>query len=82
VNTPTRDRSVRIGRDPVNDGVQADVAIVNAGVFTADAARSWSDAVAVRGDRIVAVGGSDVTARIGPATEVIDAAGGLVLPRT
>lgn len=62
------------------DGVRADLAIVNAGVFTADAARSWSDAVAVRGDRIVAVGGRDVGARIGPATDVIDAAGGLVLP--
>lgn len=60
--------------------VQADVAIVNAAVFTADAARSWSDAVAVRGHRIIAVGGRDVSARIGPATDVIDAAGGLVLP--
>ena len=62
------------------DGIQADVAIVNTTVFTADAARSWSDAVAVRGDRLIALGGPDVRARIGPDTEVIDAADGLVLP--
>jgi predicted amidohydrolase YtcJ len=40
-----------------------------------------ADAVAVRGDRIVAVGSSDdVRGLVGPATRVVAAGGGLVLP--
>ncbi|MBI4944757.1 MAG: amidohydrolase [Actinobacteria bacterium] len=40
-----------------------------------------ADAVAVRGDRIVVVGAADaVRDLVGPATRVVDAAGGLVLP--
>lgn len=58
----------------------ADIVITGAAVYTVDAARSWSDAVAVRGDRIVAVGAEPATELIGPATRVIDARGGMVLP--
>jgi len=33
-----------------------DVLLVNAKVFTSDSAHPWAEAVAIRGDRIVAVG--------------------------
>ncbi len=39
-----------------------------------------SDAVAVDGDRVVALGSEDVRGLVGPGTRVVDAAGGLVLP--
>jgi predicted amidohydrolase YtcJ len=58
----------------------ADLVITGADVYTVDAARSWSDAVAVRGDRIVAVGAAAVSELIGPRTRVIQADGGMVLP--
>ncbi|MCW3814058.1 amidohydrolase [Micromonospora sp. DR5-3] len=58
----------------------ADLVITGADVYPVDAARSWSDAVAVRGDRIVAVGSEPVSELIGPRTRVIEAAGGMVLP--
>ncbi len=63
---------------PAADG-SADVAFVNGPVYTVDAARSWTDAVAVRGGRIAALGGAAVRPLISPATEVIDLAG-LLLP--
>ncbi len=40
----------------------------------------WATAVAVRGDRIVAVGDDDVAAHVGRTTRVVEAPGGLVLP--
>jgi predicted amidohydrolase YtcJ len=59
----------------------ADLAIVNAAVHTVDDGFPVAEAVAVAGDRIVAVGADDdVRALIGPATEVIDAAGASLLP--
>lgn len=48
-------------------------------VFLADAARGRASAVAVTGGRISAVG-HDVSELIGPATEVIDLAGRLLVP--
>src|SRR5260370_9867105 len=61
-------------------GARADVDFVNGPVYTVDAARSWTDAVAVRGGRIAAVGGGAVRPLIGAGTEVIDLAGKLLLP--
>ncbi|WP_055478264.1 amidohydrolase [Sphaerimonospora mesophila] len=58
----------------------ADLVITGADVYTVDAARSWSDAVAVRGDRIVALGAPAVAELIGPRTRVIEARGKMVLP--
>jgi predicted amidohydrolase YtcJ len=50
-------------------------------VFTCDPERPWADAVAVEGDRIVAVGDDDEIAVLaGPAAETVDATGGVVLP--
>jgi predicted amidohydrolase YtcJ len=57
------------------------LAVVNARVWTADARRPWAEAVAVAGDRIVAVGSSaEVRKLAGASTRVIDAAGGMVVP--
>ncbi|GIH71250.1 amidohydrolase [Sphaerimonospora thailandensis] len=58
----------------------ADLVITGADVYTVDAARSWSDAVAVRGDRIVALGAAAAGELIGPRTRVIESRGGMVLP--
>ena len=58
----------------------ADLVITGADVYRVDAARSWSDAVAVRGDRIVAVGSAEVRELTGPSTSVLDLPGALVLP--
>ncbi len=59
----------------------ADLIIANAKVWTVDTARPTAQAVAVLGDRIVAVGSNaDVDAWRGSNTRVIDAAGKLLLP--
>jgi predicted amidohydrolase YtcJ len=58
----------------------ADLVVTGADVWTADAARSWSDAVAVRGDRVVALGESRVADLIGPRTRVVHRPGGMVVP--
>ena len=61
-------------------GTPADLVFVNGAVYTVDAARSWTDAVAVRGGRITALGGNAVRPLIGPGTEVIDLGARLLLP--
>jgi predicted amidohydrolase YtcJ len=58
----------------------ADLAITGATVRTMDHARPISDAVAVEGGRIAAVGAEDVRAATGPKTEVLDLPGRLVMP--
>jgi predicted amidohydrolase YtcJ len=58
-----------------------DLVVVNGRVFTGVPAQPWSEAVAIRRDRIVAVGGSsDIRAQAAAATRVIDAGGRLVIP--
>ena len=59
----------------------ADLVFTGGPCYTVDAARSWAGAVAVAGGRITAVGRErDVKDLIGPATEVVDLAGKLLLP--
>jgi predicted amidohydrolase YtcJ len=59
----------------------ADLILTNGRVFTADADRPWAQALAVRGERIAAVGDNGaVLARRGPDTRVIDLAGAFVTP--
>lgn len=59
----------------------ADLIITNARVWTGDKARSGAEAIAILGDRIVAVGSNDdANAWHGPKTKIIDAHGKLVLP--
>ncbi|WP_328316069.1 amidohydrolase [Streptomyces sp. NBC_00388] len=58
----------------------ADLVFTGGPVFTPGPARGAAGTVAVRGERIVAVGGSEVRELVGPGTEVIDLAGRLLVP--
>jgi predicted amidohydrolase YtcJ len=59
----------------------ADLVLTNGKVITVDEALPKAEGVAVRGDRIVAIGSSDDVRRFaGPATQLIDLAGRLVIP--
>jgi len=62
-------------------GTSAELVLTGGAVYTVDAARSWAEAVAVRGGRIAYVGTAAGAKRwIGPSTRVIDLAGKMVLP--
>ena len=55
--------------------------VVLGDVYRGDAVRGWSSAIAVRGDRIVALGTrADMSDHIGAATRVVEAPGKVVLP--
>src|SRR5262245_32565710 len=55
--------------------------VVYGRIWTGDSARPWASAVAVRGDRIAAVGDSAEIARlVGPATRILTSGAGLVTP--
>jgi len=59
----------------------ADLVFTRGAVYTVDGARSWAEAVAVSGGRIVFVGTTAAAkAWIGPRTRVLDLAGKMVLP--
>jgi predicted amidohydrolase YtcJ len=67
------------GSAPAPDG--ADLVIRNARIWTGVPESPWASALAIRGDRIVAVGdAAAVDPLIGAATEVIDSPSGMVLP--
>jgi predicted amidohydrolase YtcJ len=60
---------------------KADVVLRNGKIYTADATRSIKQAIAFRGNTILAVGGDqDMAPLTGDGTKVIDLAGKLVLP--
>jgi predicted amidohydrolase YtcJ len=59
----------------------ADLVLTNGRVATVDPAKPTAEALAVRGDRIVAVGTiAEIKAHIGQKTEVIDLAGRFAMP--
>jgi predicted amidohydrolase YtcJ len=59
----------------------ADIVLLNGGIYTVDADRSWSEAAAVADGRIVAVGSNaSVEPMIGPDTEIIDLDGRMAMP--
>jgi predicted amidohydrolase YtcJ len=59
----------------------ADVIVTNARIYTMNPKQKWADAVAIRGEQIVAVGDRKTIDTLrGPATKVIDADQHLVLP--
>jgi len=61
--------------------VPADLVLSGGAIYTVDAARSWAEALAVRGGRIVYVGSDDgAKAFIGPATRIVELGGRFVLP--
>jgi len=58
-----------------------DLILLNGKVFTADPAKPWVEAIAVRGDRIDAIGTTAaLRERAGARTRVIDVAGRVVIP--
>lgn len=68
-------------QDTQTDRQAADWVIVNGLVYSADAQRNQYQAIAVRGDRIVALGDDRTVQQwIGPQTHVHDAQGNTVLP--
>lgn len=59
----------------------AEIALVNATVWTGNPRRPRAEAIAVRGDRILAVGSNvEIRERISTGARIIDAAQALVLP--
>jgi predicted amidohydrolase YtcJ len=64
---------------PANEPIS--LAVVNARVLTGDSRRPWADAVAVRGDRIAAVGSSaEVRKMCVATTRVVDANAQMLIP--
>src|SRR5262245_15306910 len=60
---------------------RADLLLLNGHVYTVDSARPWAEAVAIAGDRIVAVGSTAELRRMaGPQTRVVDLHGSFVVP--
>ena len=60
---------------------QAEIIFVNGSIFSAGMASSQRSGLAVRGGQITAVGAdSDLAGLRGPRTEIVDLAGGLLLP--
>jgi hypothetical protein len=61
--------------------VTPDLVVTNARVFTNDAARPWAEALAIRGERVIAVGTSaELRASVTAATRAVDAGGRVVVP--
>jgi predicted amidohydrolase YtcJ len=57
------------------------IAIVNGVVWTGDPSRPWAEGVALRGDRIAAVGSTvEIRALANSSTRILDARGGMVTP--
>ncbi len=62
-------------------GSAPDTLLVNGKVFTSNPAQPWAQAIAIRGDRIVAVGDSEaITALAGSASRRLDAGGRTIIP--
>lgn len=73
--------TVFVVRAPGAQPPRADLVFINGHVVTVDSQRPEAQAVAVRGDRIVAVGTTDAIRRLaGPQTRTIDLAGRLLIP--
>jgi predicted amidohydrolase YtcJ len=59
----------------------ADTVIVNARIYTVNAKQPWAEALAIRGDKVLAVGSAkEIAVYRGASTKVMDAQGKLVLP--
>lgn len=62
-------------------GPDADLILVNARIWTGDSTRAWAEGLAVRGERLLAVGTTaEARAFKGRATKVVDAGGRFVTP--
>ena len=56
------------------------LAVVNARIWTGDARRPWAEGVAIRGERLAAVGSSAEVRKLAGSARVIDAQGRMVVP--
>jgi len=73
--------SIAAGSPSLVSAQRADLVLVNGKVVTVDSQRPRAEAVAVRGDRLIAVGTSTEIWRLaGPGTRVIDLRGRLLVP--
>jgi predicted amidohydrolase YtcJ len=64
-----------------NTSQTADIIVTNARIYTLNPQQKWAQAIAVRGDKIIAVGErKQVEALRGPSTKMIDAGQRLLLP--
>src|SRR5215468_10281054 len=67
--------------DPQATSPSADILIVHGHVYTSDQAQPWVEAVAIRGNKILAVGkNKDLAKYRGTGTRLIDAGGRMVMP--
>jgi predicted amidohydrolase YtcJ len=65
----------------MSNAQHADLVLTGGRLFTADAAKTWAEALAVKDGRIVAVGGDrDVRSLIGPGTRHVELRGRTVTP--
>jgi predicted amidohydrolase YtcJ len=68
--------SVAVAQNP-----SADTLVINARIYTVNSKQPWAEVLAIRGEKILAVGAAkDIEHYRGPATRVVDAKGYLVLP--
>lgn len=59
----------------------ADLVLINGGIYTVDADRSWAEAAAIRDGVFIAVGSnSEIETLTGPATRIIDLSGKMAVP--
>jgi predicted amidohydrolase YtcJ len=59
----------------------ADLALINGRIWTGNAGQPWAEAMAARGERLIAVGANaEIRSLVSPATRVIDLQGKLALP--
>jgi predicted amidohydrolase YtcJ len=67
--------------DSKNSKNAADTIVIHGRIYTLNSKQPWAQALAIRGDKIAAVGDDATIGKFrGPDTKVIDAAGQLVLP--
>ncbi len=65
----------------MSNDAAADLVLTGGRIFTADAAKTWVEALAVRDGRVAAIGGDrDVRPLVGPSTRVIGLRGRTVTP--
>lgn len=68
-------------RDSKAGSSVADTIVLHGRIYTEDSKQPWAQALAIRADKITAVGDDATIEKLrGPSTKVIDAAGQLVLP--
>ena len=66
---------------PALAGQVADIIFINGDIYTVDAKRSWADAVAIQGNRIIQVGSDEEVLELrGENTHIVDLEDRMMLP--